>query len=218
MGVVIGVDAHKKTHTLVALDGNSRKLAEKTVEATDAGHATALHWALLKFGDDDLAWGIEDCRHVSARLERNLVTAGQRVARVPTRLMARSRASGRRPGKSDPIDAEAVARVVLREPDLPVACHDEVSRERNFWSTGARIWWVSARRQSIGLCGGYTNWTQHAHPAYWTIPSTAMRYGNGWPVSPVSSPSWRCRSLPTSRASPKTSTHWRSASPTGCAR
>ena len=90
MGVVIGVDAHKKTHTLVALDGNGRKLADKTVEATDAGHTTALHWALLKFGDDKLTWGIEDCRHVSARLERSLITAGQRVARVPTRLMARS--------------------------------------------------------------------------------------------------------------------------------
>jgi transposase len=34
--VVIGVDAHKKTHTLVALDGNGLKLAEKTVDATDA--------------------------------------------------------------------------------------------------------------------------------------------------------------------------------------
>jgi transposase len=129
MGVVIGVDAHKKTHTLVAVDGNGRKLAEKTVEATDAGHAKALRWALLKFGDDELTWGIEDCRHVSARLERSLVDAGQRVKRVSTRLMARARGSGRRRGKSDPIDAEAVARVVLREPDLPVACHDEVSRE-----------------------------------------------------------------------------------------
>ena len=37
MGVVIGVDAHKKTHTLVALDGNGRKLAEKTVEAPTPG-------------------------------------------------------------------------------------------------------------------------------------------------------------------------------------
>jgi transposase len=122
--VVIGVDAHKKTHTLVALDGNGRKLAEKTVEATDAGHAKALRWALLKFGDDDLAWGIEDCRHVSARLERSLIDAGQRVARVSTRLMARSRGSGRRPGKSDPIDAEAVARVV----------HDSLSRWANYKS------------------------------------------------------------------------------------
>jgi transposase len=88
-----------------------------------------LRWALLKFGDGELVWGIEDCRHVSARFERSLVDAGQRVKRVPTRLMARARGSGRRRGKSDPIDAEAVARVVLREPDLPVACHDEVSRE-----------------------------------------------------------------------------------------
>jgi transposase len=106
--VVIGVDAHKKTHTLVAVDGNGRKLGEKTVETTDAGHAKALHWALLKFGDDDLTWGIEDCRHVSARLERSLIDAGQRVVRVGTRLMHKSRGSGRRPGKSDPIDAEAV--------------------------------------------------------------------------------------------------------------
>jgi transposase len=88
--VVIGVDAHKKSHTLVAVDANGRKLAEKTVEATDAGHAKALRWALLKFGDGELMWGIEDCRHVSARLERSLVDAGQRVKRVPTKLMARA--------------------------------------------------------------------------------------------------------------------------------
>jgi transposase len=127
--VVIGVDAHKKSHTLVAVDGNGRKLGEKTVEATDAGHAKALRWALLKFGGDDLMWGIEDCRHVSARLERSLVDAGQRVVRVNSKLVHRTRGSGRTPGKSDPIDAQAVARVVLREPDLPVVSHDHVSRE-----------------------------------------------------------------------------------------
>ena len=82
--IVIGVDAHKKTHTLVALDGNGKKLAEKSVEATDSGHAKALRWALLKCGNDDLEWGIEDCRQVSARFERSLVDAGQRVVRVPT--------------------------------------------------------------------------------------------------------------------------------------
>jgi transposase len=129
MEMVIGVDAHKTSHTLVALDCNGRKLAEKTVEATDAGNAKALRWALLKFGDAELRWGIEDCRHVSMRFERSLVDAGQRVVRVPTRLMARARRSGRRPGKSDPIDAEAVGRVVLREPNLPEASHDDISRE-----------------------------------------------------------------------------------------
>ncbi len=44
-------------------------------------------------------------------------------------LMARTRASARSRGKSDPIDALSVARAVLREPDLPVASHDPVSRE-----------------------------------------------------------------------------------------
>src|SRR5215208_3825207 len=43
--------------------------------------------------------------------------------------MAQTRKSARKRGKSDPIDAESVARAVLREPDLPVASHDEISRE-----------------------------------------------------------------------------------------
>jgi transposase len=51
------------------------------------------------------------------------------VVRVPPKLMAQSRASARTRGESDPIDALAVARAVLREPDLPVASHDERSRE-----------------------------------------------------------------------------------------
>jgi transposase len=58
-----------------------------------------------------------------------LLDAGQRVVRVPPHLMARTRASARTRGKSDPIDALAVARAVLREPNLPVATHDEGSRE-----------------------------------------------------------------------------------------
>jgi len=85
-------------------------------------------WARVEFGNE-LVWGIEDCRHLSARLVRDLLSAGQQVVRVPPKLMARTRASARTRGKSDPIDALAVARAVLREPDLPVASHDAISRE-----------------------------------------------------------------------------------------
>ena len=74
-------------------------------------------------------WGIEDCRNLSARLERDLLSANQKAIRVAPKLMAQSRACARTPGKSDPIDALAVAHAVLRNPDLPVAMHDEVSRE-----------------------------------------------------------------------------------------
>jgi transposase len=126
--VIIGVDAHKRTHTFVALDSTGCKCGEKTLEATPSGHAAALLWALSSFGTVR-KWGVEDCRQVSRRLEQDLLTAGQQVVRVPTKLMARTRASARTRGKSDPIDAAEVARAALREPDLPVATHDSASRE-----------------------------------------------------------------------------------------
>ncbi|HWM17624.1 MAG TPA: IS110 family transposase [Microbacterium sp.] len=128
MVIVIGADVHKATHTFVAVDEVGRKLGEKTVKATTTGHEGALRWARAQFGSD-LTWGIEDCRHLSARLERDMLTAGQEVVRVPPKLMAHARASARERGKSDPIDALAVARAVLREPDLPAAAHDELTRE-----------------------------------------------------------------------------------------
>ncbi|WP_179964242.1 IS110 family transposase [Mycolicibacterium duvalii] len=126
--VVVGADVHKRTHTFVAVDEVGRKLAEKTVTAITAGHAEMVMWARQRFGDD-VVWAIEDCRHLSARLERDLLALGQKVVRVPPKLMAQSRASARTRGKSDPIDALAVARGFLREPDLPIASHDEISRE-----------------------------------------------------------------------------------------
>jgi transposase len=145
--VVIGVDTHKATHTLVGVDAAGRKLAELTVQATTAGHIKALGWGRRQFGSD-LVWGIEDCRHLSSRLEHDLLDAGQRVVRVPAQLMARTRASARTWGKSDPIDALAVARAVLREPDLPVASHDEVSRE--FKLLVDRRWALVSYRTAVG--------------------------------------------------------------------
>jgi transposase len=49
------------------------------------------------------------------RLEQALVAAGERVIRVPPKLMGQSRRGERQAGKSDQIDALAVARAVLRE-------------------------------------------------------------------------------------------------------
>jgi transposase len=67
---------------------------------------------------------------VTGLLERELLAAGPwRVVRCPPHLMARSRVSARERGKSDPSDALAVARAVLRKPNLPVAFNDPVSWE-----------------------------------------------------------------------------------------
>lgn len=66
---------------------------------------------------------------MTRRLERDLIAAGESVVRVSPKLMADVRNSARTYGKSDPIDALAVARAALREPDLPVACLDGAERE-----------------------------------------------------------------------------------------
>ncbi|MFI4990920.1 MAG: transposase [Solirubrobacterales bacterium] len=63
----------------------------------------------------EIVWAVEDCRHVSQRFERSLVAAGERVVRVAPKLMGASRRREREPGKSDQIDARAIARASLRE-------------------------------------------------------------------------------------------------------
>src|SRR5690349_4395925 len=117
MVLTVGIDVHKDTHTAVVVDELGRELAQRTVAATDAGHRALLGWAGQR-ASGQRVWAVEDCRHVSARLERALLGAGQRVVRVPPKLMAGARHSARTRGKSDPIDALAVARAALREPDL----------------------------------------------------------------------------------------------------
>jgi len=81
-----------------------------------------LVWA-RGFEDPERVWAIEDCRHVSGALERFLLARGERVVRVPPKLMAGARTSDRQRGKSDVIDAVAIARAAIREglDTLPVA-------------------------------------------------------------------------------------------------
>ncbi len=112
--IVIGVDAHKRTHTLVALDGvTGADRGETTVHADEDGMLAALRFAAG--ADQDRVWAVEDCRHVSGRLERGLLATGDRVLRVAPGLTETSRRAVREPGKSDPIDATAIARAAIRE-------------------------------------------------------------------------------------------------------
>lgn len=126
--VIFGIDAHKRSHTVVAIDEQGRKLAERATSHTaTADHIDLLRWA-TRFGADRL-WAVEDCRHLSRRLESDLLAAGEKIIRVPPKLMAHPRDGARTYGKSDPIDALAIARAALREPDLPAAHLDEDARQ-----------------------------------------------------------------------------------------
>ena len=128
--MVIGVDTHKSSHAMAAVGADSGLLAsEREIAATEDGHRQALSWARAL--DPERVWAIEDCRHVSRRLEQALIAAGERVVRVPPKMMGASRRSEREPGKSDQIDARAVARAILREgvERFPTAFLDERALE-----------------------------------------------------------------------------------------
>jgi len=128
--IVVGSDTHKHSYTFQAVGAAIGELrSSETVKATSAGHAHLLAWA--RGLDRERVWAVEDCRNVSGKLERFLLARGERVVRVPPKLMAGRRRGSRRPGKSDPIDALAVARAALEEgiETLPTAALDGPQRE-----------------------------------------------------------------------------------------
>src|SRR3954463_5700528 len=107
--IVIGADTHKSTHTLAAVDAaTGRVVATKTIGADRDGMLAAWRWAPRL--DGERVWAIEDCRHVSGRLERCLIGQGERVVRVAPKLMGQTRRRERRPGESAGMAAIAGAR------------------------------------------------------------------------------------------------------------
>src|SRR4051812_1666466 len=111
--IVIGLDVHKQSVTAVAVDEAGRPLAEVTIQV---GSEELLGWAAAL--DGERLWAVEDCRQLTRWLERQLLAVGEELVRVPPKLTVPERRAGRTRGKSDPIDALAIARAALREPDL----------------------------------------------------------------------------------------------------
>jgi transposase len=109
--IVIGVDVHKQSVTAVAVDEAGRLLDERTVAV---GSEELIGWASAL--DAERLWAIEDCRLLTPWLERQLLGLGEDLVRVSPKLTVPERRAGRVRGKSDPIDALAVARAALREP------------------------------------------------------------------------------------------------------
>ena len=118
--IVIGLDVHKQSVTAVAVDEAGRSLAEMTIQV---GGNELLGWAsgICR----ERLWAVEDCRQLTHWLERQLLAVGEDIVRVPPKLTVPERRAGRTRGKSDPIDALAIARAALREPDLSRPQPDE---------------------------------------------------------------------------------------------
>jgi len=128
--IVIGADTHKGSHALAAVDeGTGKVRGGRQIKAEPAGHLAAVRWA--RELDGERVWAIEDCRSCSRRLEQALVAAGERVIRVPASVTDQARKVSRVAGKSDPIDARAVALAVVRDgaESFPQAFCDEHAME-----------------------------------------------------------------------------------------
>src|SRR3954470_16619837 len=112
--MVLGADMHKRSHTIAAVAAATGELIDDTtIRVSDEDFLALLNWA-RSLGDERV-WALEDCRHVSGAFERFLIGSGERVVRVATKLMSDARRAGRKRGKSDRIDALAVARAAVRE-------------------------------------------------------------------------------------------------------
>ena len=79
--VIVGVDAHKRSHTCVAVDATGRKLGEKIVEATVLATRRP---SSGRCSNSDLN---------SPGQSKTECFPRQRAVRVPTKMMARARVS-----------------------------------------------------------------------------------------------------------------------------
>lgn len=125
--ITIGVDAHKRVHVAVALDAAGRQLGVWKGANCARAWQELCDWAVA-FGGQRV-WGVEGAWSYGRGLAQHLVLEGEVVYDVNSRWTAERRRSSRKRGKSDRLDARAVAALVRQEgADLPrVGQEDETA-------------------------------------------------------------------------------------------
>lgn len=124
--ITIGVDAHKRIHVALALDARGQELGKWQEANSPEGWQALLEWA-ASIGEPR-QWGIEGAWNYGRGLAQYLVAGGETVYEINPRWTALRRRGARRPGKTDRLDANAVALFVRQEaPDLPQVTQDDGS-------------------------------------------------------------------------------------------
>lgn len=126
-GITVGVDAHKTVHVAVALNEAGQRMAEWSGANTPGEWDRFRQWLDTLGGERQI--GVEGAGSYGRGLAYSLVAAGETVYEVNSRLTALGRRYARRRGKSDSLDAEAVAEMVRREAEaLPRVLRDDEVR------------------------------------------------------------------------------------------
>jgi transposase len=112
----IGIDAHKDTLAAAVIDEHGRPLEARTIANRPDGYAHLVAW-VAHFGTGRI--GIEGSGSLGRPAALALQEAGFGVVDVPPQLTAPGRRQRRNHGKTDPIDALIIARIVLRDQELP---------------------------------------------------------------------------------------------------
>jgi len=115
--VLAGIDTHKDTLAVAVIDDAGRPVVVTEVANTEAGFDT-LEQLLTTHGVTRV--GIEGSGNYGRGAAVHLVLTGPaEVVEVPPSLTSRERSGRPGQGKTDPVDAVAIARITAREPALP---------------------------------------------------------------------------------------------------
>ena len=114
----VGIDSHKDTHTAVFLDCFFEKLGQLTFENLPSKFPAFLNEAEnLKQDGTQFLFGLEDAGSYGRTLAAFLVDNEQQVKHVNSVLVARERKNQNITEKTDGIDAECAARILLSKFD-----------------------------------------------------------------------------------------------------
>ena len=152
MGVIIGMDPHKRSATIEVIDERGRVLAVGRFGTDKDGYAQ-----MLAAGRElpDRVWAVEGCNGIGRHIAQRLVADGETVVDVPAKLSAQVRVFATGNGrKTDPVDAHSVAVAALRTPtgSAQVEVDDDLV-VLGCWSTAATSSAGPAPRPSTGCTG-----------------------------------------------------------------
>jgi transposase len=122
--ISIGVDAHKSMHVALAVDDAGREVGDWQGPNSESGWQHLATWA-TNLGELR-QWGIEGAWSNGRGLAQHLVGSGETVYEINARWTAMRRRSAHKPGKTDQLDASAIALFVRQETNaLPLVLPED---------------------------------------------------------------------------------------------